>query len=344
MKLCPPRRAYLSVTVLALLAAVPGVIAVGGAPVSGLSLEFAEGTTQRHYERRFDDAFPLRDEARALWAALRFGLLGEPSEGAVLGADGWLFTAEEFRPPEEVRNLGEALDEARARIEAAGAELIPVFVPDKARMVAGALPYARSERYRDRYDRLLDETRALGFWTVDLRPTLRTGADGPPAFMRTDTHWSPEGARAAAMAIAAVSDGLDPAAGFSTERTGETAFTGDLVAFADTGRWRSWTGPAPERIGLYETTEQGGTVDALFADTTIPVALVGTSFSARTEFHFVGFLKQALGADVVSHARVGQGPFAPMEEFLAGPALRTNPPRIVLWEIPERYIQTWSDD
>ena len=344
----PKNKAYVTLFTLGAAAAVPGLLAVSAAPISGLGINFADGTTQRHYESRFDAAFPMRDEAQALWAAFRYGALGEPSAGAVLGADGWFFTAEEFQAPEDAEDLSHALLSARAQIEAVGAELVPVFVPDKARMVPNVLPRSRSKKFRNRYDQLIELTRALGFRTVDLRPALRNEPGGPPSYMRTDTHWSPEGAMRAAIAIAeALSGELHGTTGFDVRHQGRRAFTGDLIAFADTGRWRDRVGPAPEWINEYETYSPDevprNTAAALFAEVTIPVALVGTSYSAREEFHFVDFLKHELRSDIVSHARVGRGPFHPMREFLAGSLTEANP-RIVLWEIPERYIKTWSNE
>ncbi|MEN0001344.1 MAG: alginate O-acetyltransferase, partial [Pseudomonadota bacterium] len=66
----------------------------------------------------------------------------------------------------------------------------------------------------------------------------------------------------------------------------------------------------------------------------------GTSYSAVPAFHFEGFLKQALSADVVNAAAIGQGPFKPMEDFLVTLDALTTPPSQVIWEIPERYLKT----
>jgi len=141
-----------------------------------------------------------------------------------------------------------------------------------------------------------------------------------------------------------VAQDLDPDARFETLRLGPRDFEGDLVAFADTGFWRPWVGPVFEQIETFETRSLDAGDLGLFDEVDTPVALVGTSFSAREDFHFVGFLKSALGADVVSFAMEGHGPFVPMGRFLNGDALASAPPKLVIWEIPERYLDIWSYD
>jgi len=339
MSLSTRFRTYAFLGAFGCLTMVPGLWTLGSAPTSGLGLDVLSGSTQRHYEARFDDHMPLRRAMRQGWAAVKFGILGEVAEGAVLGRDGVLFTAEEFTSPAGGRDFSAALLVARDAVAASGAELIPIVVPDKARMMSDALPRARSAHLAARYDEMLDIITAAGLRTVDQRSALSTDN----AFMRTDTHWSPKGARRAAQVIAdLVADELPSDTAFQTTQTGREEFHGDLIAFADTGIWRPLTGPAPEHIETFETVSVGTQQLGLFDDVATPIVLVGTSFSARSDFHFVGFLKSALGADVLSFALEGQGPFLPMERFLNADHLAEITPQFVLWEIPERYIDTWS--
>ncbi len=346
----PSPKTLACAVILAGLTAVPGSWTLSQTPMNGLGFNFGDGMTQRLYQDRFEDTFPLTQTLATTWAALRLGVFGEPAEGAVLGRDGVLFTAEEFTAPKDAQDLFAALHTARQRIEAAGAELVPVIVPDKARMRADALPRDRSAHFETRYDTLLDGLSAAGYRAIDLRPALAP----MDSFLVTDTHWSPEGADRVARTLAdRLADIALEATAFETTRTGERAFDGDLLAFADTGSWRDIAGPRRETIATFETlaTDEtdllGQSSDqslglSLFDAPTIPVTLVGTSYSARSAFHFDGFLKTHFQADVLTLAREGKGPFVPMTEFLAGPALEESQPRLVLWEIPERYITSWS--
>ncbi|MBO9401195.1 hypothetical protein [Shimia sp. R9_3] len=321
------------------LTLLPGIWMFAKAPLTGLEANVLSGAAQRQYESRFDNSFPLRSSLRQTWAALKFGLFSEMAEGAVAGTNGVLFTSEELLPPKDSQDFLTALRAAQAPIEAAGAELVPVILPDKIRMMPDALPRIRSAQFAERYDHLLQMIAAEGLRTLDVRPAL----SGPNAFMRTDTHWSPEGARNVAQALSNTLAGkISSQTPFETRHTGTRRFDGDLLAFADTGIWRPYVGPAPERINTYDTQSAARQELGLFDDIKTPIALVGTSFSAREDFHFIGFLKSSLQAEVLSFAMEGRGPFTPMERFLADGQMTTTQPQIVLWEIPERYIDTWS--
>lgn len=293
----------------------------------------SDGSLQRSYESGFAAALPSRGLSVEAFAALKLALFGELAEGAVMGRDGWLFTAEEFSPPQDDFDLGAELTQARAVLDPLGVKLLPVILPDKARIHADQLPRHRSAPYEDRFAAAQALLRAEGYEVVNTIDALtKTG------FMRSDTHWSPAGARAVAAAIAAhLAPGDHGETGaFETQQTGDQPFRGDLTRFADTGRFARWTSLKPEQIAQFET--QSMAEMDLFGDTRIPVVLVGTSFSARQAFHFEGFLKSALGRDVLNMAEVGQGPFRPMQGFLTSDVLKNSPPEIVIWEIPERYL------
>jgi len=52
----------------------------------------------------------------------------------------------------------------------------------------------------------------------------------------------------------------------------------------------------------------------------------------------VGALKQALHSDVVSYAEDGHGPILPMLSYLKSDDFKNNPPQLLIWEFPERYL------
>jgi alginate O-acetyltransferase complex protein AlgJ len=81
------------------------------------------------------------------------------------------------------------------------------------------------------------------------------------------------------------------------------------------------------------------TAAGLFDQPTIPVVLVGTSYSAGELWNLEGALKTAVGADVLNVAKQGQGPLAPMQDLLDGPVIEQVRADVVVWEIPERYFR-----
>ncbi len=323
----------LSTLGIAALMAGLSITAFSNTDTGNLSTGWANGTYQRGYEDRFETSVPAHESAVALWAAVKWGMFREPATGAVAGQDGWLFTAEEFAEPRDTRDFAQELARVSATLAADEIALVPVVVPDKARMQAHRLKRGRSEGFELRYDWALAQIRDAGLVAIDLREALGFET----SFMRTDTHWSPEGAHRSATAIAkALSEIALPMAEVDTHQTGTKAFDGDLLSFVATGRYREFVGPEPERIETFETSvaSAGGLLGA--AD--IPVALVGTSFSAKADFHFEGFMKQALQADVLNLSQVGQGPFLPMDAFLKERATLSSLPSVVIWEIPERFL------
>jgi alginate O-acetyltransferase complex protein AlgJ len=329
---------------LSAFVALPGAFAVLATDPVVPGTTFADGSYQRVYEERFHDVLPGRDLAVHLWNTASFALLGEVSAGAVRGEDGWFFTAEELEAPAEETDIWAALGTAASALSEYGTVLLPVIVPDKARINARALPVARSARFEERYDLLVAGLSARGLPAIDLRPSLAAAPGEAAGFMRTDTHWSPAGAERVARAIAAEAAHLDlPRQPFETRSLGAVPFDGDLLAFVDLGPFRRHFGSLHEVIARHETLSSGeGAGAGLFDDVEIPVALIGTSYSARPDFHFEGFLRSELDADLVNHAEVGRGPFAPMERFLVSLDEGADAPRLVIWEIPERYVTTWA--
>jgi alginate O-acetyltransferase complex protein AlgJ len=105
-------------------------------------------------------------------------------------------------------------------------------------------------------------------------------------------------------------------------------------------------GLEPENVRIVKTipaeTEHGsgGENDqsTLFSDNTPIVTLVGTSYSADPKWNFEGYLKEYLQTDVLNAAEQGLGPFETMKKYLQNESFLKTPPKLVIWEIPERYL------
>ncbi|WP_299736139.1 hypothetical protein [uncultured Roseobacter sp.] len=307
------------------------------------SADVFRGAVQSKYEAAFVANNPLEETAVSILGAVRYGVFGQAMPGAIVGRDGWLFTTEELVTPEgQTQNIALAAGEVaavHAELAARGITLIPVILPNKAEIYSEALGVVRPEKVKSRRQRFLQELAAEDIAALDATDTLLRTKETADAFMRSDTHWSPDGSRAVAHLVAEwVRDQgipLAPAT-VTTRAEGRIAFDGDLLRFIPTGAFRPLMGPPQEHITRYTTTvETGG---GLFGAVQVDAVLVGTSFSAREDWHFAGFLKQALSADVINFSQEGRGPFRPMDAFLASDFLKNTPPKTVIWEIPVRYV------
>ena len=70
------------------------------------------------------------------------------------------------------------------------------------------------------------------------------------------------------------------------------------------------------------------------------MTVVGTSYSANPRWGLESQLKTTLGTDVINAAQEGKGPMVPMREYLKSATYKNAPPKLVIWEIPERFLVT----
>ena len=304
-----------------------------------------DGSISERAEAELESRIPLRTIALRVTSALTYLMFRAGNDGVVVGRGGWLYTQEEFQHhPTDAAALASRLEfigNVSDRLADAGVQLLVTIIPSKARILPEPLP-ARWARLglHPRYHSALEWLAARGIATIDLQITLGSIAD---PFLRTDTHWTPSGAREVAAAIAdAVSDlGLDVGVArtsYETRAAAQIEVPGDLVSFIPVGASASLLGLAPQSIQTTETIQTSVPSLGLFDTPQIPVTLVGTSFSADPRWNFIGELKRELGMDVLDISAEAVGPFVPMSDYLTGATLAEVLPELVVWEIPERYL------
>jgi len=148
-------------------------------------------------------------------------LLADAGDKAIVGCDGWLFYRPGFQylterpaaslPAHEPSDPAPAIVQFRDQLAARGIRLVVLVAPSKesiypemlARRTEGAgVVVARQTR------ELLDTLRAAGVDVVDLFDEYRRAkqerqaAERPRLYLAQDSHWSPEGVRIAAAAVA----------------------------------------------------------------------------------------------------------------------------------------------
>lgn len=287
-----------------------------------------------------------KDPSVGLIGALRFALLSEGRQGVVVGSEDWLYTSEEFRfadaAPRSIEEtvLGmKALEHSLAEM---GAQLIILPLPTKLEVEAARAPDAAAVwRSAAEYDRFTAEMDAHGLRYFDGRRSFAAQIDAP-AFFRTDTHWTPQTAENLAQSFAA-SGMVEPGADtFQRVDATPVSFQGDLVTFITSDGLAPFVGLGPEQAVPWvaePAVDEGGALDLFGGADAVEVALVGTSYSANPNWSFVEALKVALGRDVLNLAAEGQGPVAPMLDFVREGVLALDaPPKLVIWEFPVRYL------
>jgi alginate O-acetyltransferase complex protein AlgJ len=304
------------------------------------NMSILKGSLQNTYENVFSSSNPLRQTSIDIWGAFKYKVLEQASNGALVGKDDWLFTTEELTSEaDHTANLETSVQEivkVHGALQAQNITLIPVILPDKARVYKENLQQNRSADISNRYNVLLSKLYANKIAAVSALEPLQRDKLIADVFMHDDTHWSPFGSKSVAEHIAQfIAPGLLDKVQVETNIIGSEPFDGDLLKYVPTGALRSYIGPDERTIERFETTVQSSA--NLFGDATIDVVLVGTSFSAKSDWHFDGFLKQALSVDILNMSQEGKGPFVPMRDYLKSDTFENTPPKLIIWEIPERY-------
>lgn len=173
-------------------------------------------------------------------------------------------------------------------------------------------------------------------FAVDLLDAARSLNGQTPGYhFKLDRHWTPEGARASAQAVAQVL-ATKPAYSalpfpepqtFTTSPVGTQAAPNKIFELIEEN-----CGDLPdelmETMTLYETEQLVD--ESLFATDVPPIVLVGSSFSGE-QYNFAGFLSEALGQEVTNYSVSGGGLFTSLEDYLLN---RPNPaaPSVIIWE------------
>jgi len=300
----------------------------------------------------------IAERAADIERAASWLLIGDTGSRVRPGCNGWLFIADELKihPQADANSAAKAqkVIELRQQLAAQGIELLVAVVPDKSRIVADQrCGIARSSRLDERAQQWLTVVQAAGVASLDLAPQLQPLGDA--AFLRTDTHWSEKGADIAAQAIAArvATLGIEavPATQFSATLGEPARRPGDLVRLAGLDWLPLALQPQPETVSVtqfQEVVDETGDAllseDDLFGDSELPnIAVIGTSFSRNS--NFIAFLERALNARVGNFALDGGEFSGAAKAYFKSSAFKQTPPRLIVWEIPERDLQSpYVDD
>ena len=188
----------------------------------------------RSFEQALEDNWCGEDSIRPPMQQGLFLSLRDTGAKALEGRDGWLFYRPSVRylieanrvevepgdaiwtspPTGQTRrdNVVRAIVKYRDQLQLRGIELLVVPVPSKASVYPDMLTRrfaSRSGDFRSPTEDLLEELERQGVRTVNLfdafreaRQTASSSGSGKSYYLAHDTHWTPEGARVAARAVA----------------------------------------------------------------------------------------------------------------------------------------------
>lgn len=316
----------------------------------GPLMAFLKGDTTAAVSRKLEQQLPLRTRFIGLANSLRYLVFRGGGDEVKVGSSGWLYLTEEYRAgrddAENLRTRVKLLSNANTLLREQGVALLVVPVPDKSRMQSSTVPALFGDNPHDsRYDDALNGLRAADVPVVDLREALALDNHvAGSTYYRTDTHWNQTGAKAAAAVVAKQAGALGSCSAPTTYRTTaagrDASRPGDLIRMMGLDSVGNLWRPAPDRERAETTaavaTESAGLGNSLFGDVAVDYVLTGTSFSLRGNFH--GALQQALACTVLNVAQDGAGFLDSTRSYLRDDAFKGSKPKVLIWEIPERFL------
>jgi len=312
------------------------------------------------YEAAFNKSVDIYQPSIDTWGLFNYLLFQEGRDGVLIGEDGWLFTKEEFdyfpHQDQEVEEKIEYIKEVHDRLAARNVKMVVALIPAKARVYEENLGRYNFPSYKDGlYKESERELQSRGIAVADIYDAMKIRAGREGLFLKTDTHWTPQGAAVAADAVAKEIKAEFPdlsleSSSFKTIPGAPVIHSGDLLRYLPLGPLGDEIGPAPDRLLQVKTVKiendpggENALENTLFGTEKLPVTLVGTSYSANPQWNFEGFLKEALHTEILNAADEGRGPFETMKDYLEDDSFKSNPPELVVWEIPERYLPVSYD-
>lgn len=321
-------------------------------PTRVSSEQIMQGEVTHRISRELSRA-ELPRQAADLERGASWLLLNDSGPRVRQGCPGWLFLADEMTINQHAelnaQTKAQAVIDLQQTLAKHGIHLLVAVVPDKSRIAVTELsPLRRPQALQGRIQAWTTRLEQAGVANVDLTSTL--SPLGAAAYLRTDTHWSEIGAKAAADVIAqrvkALMIDATPHKAFDVSTAEIARRPGDLVRLAGIDwlplKWQ----PAAENVAATQISERAeeavvgsDNLDDLLGDANLPnVALIGTSFSHNSSF--AGFLQLALGAPIGNFAKDGGEFSGAAKDYFDSPAFKQTPPRLIVWEIPERDLQT----
>lgn len=304
------------------------------------------GTSTKRLTKMLNQHFVLGPAFNEIERGMLWNLTGDLGPSVRSGCKDWLFLTDELEVyPDRIKSAqfrAKLAAQLNQNLKHRGIKLLVVVVPDKTRIEGAHLcGLNRSHLFKNRVVNWLDSIKLKGVETLNLTPTL--SAMKGERYYHTDTHWNEAGANVAAQAIATDLGKLkwaDLAAATAVKlNTQLSPRPGDLVHLAGLSGLPALLRPTVELAQVTAVPPVTVASDDLFGDAGLPtIALIGTSYSRNS--NFVPLLEHHLGEPVANLAKDGGDFSGAATVYLSSNTYRDTPPKIVIWEIPERVIES----
>ena len=98
---------------------------------------------------------------------------------------------------------------------------------------------------------------------------------------------------------------------------------------------------APERVLAFKVARASASQASLQgAGDAVGITVIGSSYTNRNT-GYPDAIRYSLQRDLLDISiPVDQGPWVGMESYLKNEAFKTNPPKLIIWEIPERELRS----
>ncbi|MBC3861806.1 cell division protein FtsQ [Undibacterium jejuense] len=306
-----------------------------------------QGESTRRFTTQLNEHFLWSKPFAKIQRAVDWNIARDTGAAVSVGCTDWFFLNDELNTfdggAQNANARAYMVQQVAHLLKQRGVSLMVAVVPDKTRIEQEHLcGVHRPAAFAQRAEMWINSLRKNQVEVIDLREALESVK--AERYYRTDSHWNETGADAAALAIArrlqdlqlADKTDLKPAPGAIKTVTEERP--GDLFRVSNLEGVPLWLRPPVEKVANSTVAPVVNKSDDLFGDGGLPsIALVGTSFSLRG--NFVPFMSQHLGVPVANLAKDGGDFDGAAMTYLQSKAFQQEPPKVVIWEVPERMLQ-----
>ncbi|TXT36849.1 MAG: hypothetical protein FD135_4003 [Comamonadaceae bacterium] len=293
----------------------------------------------------------------ALISGILLGSAVQAAESpALIGKNEWLFISYEFAKPadsEDTQATIQLLTKANQLFQKKGITLALVLVPSKITINSDQLPDGQTvDSYTaGKYEAAVKALQAAGVSVVNLKqPFLNSPnrSSDNPLFLRLDTHWSYTGAYLAGETIKTTFES-SPTLKSALAQTPAEKYTltwannkikvrtRDLVKLLPPG---SPTYAPEEMLKFTVTRAAESSAGLLSGGDTTAITVIGSSYTNKNT-GYPDAIRYHLQRNLLDISiPVDQGPWVGMDAYLRDGAFKTNPPKIIIWEIPERELRS----